>query len=268
MEIAQIEILNTDDFKKIYSKQLLNNAVFTKEVSDFFISTINQIPKLALGEHYWQIFDNNKPIPKILSVGGDVEKMLPTTAKEILSWNPEKLFSYFHPEDLGMVFTFINKIFEILNQTLIENRKDYNFTFYARIKNKDNVFIWNSIQYPAIFFDDDGQFTFGLVLYSNINHLVKQDFEPVLTIINYSNSQNLQFNCYNSSQLIQNENIFPKVSKRENEVIVLLSQGKSSKQIADILGISKNTVDNHRQRLLKKFEVTSSAELVIKYLKI
>jgi DNA-binding CsgD family transcriptional regulator len=32
------------------------------------------------------------------------------------------------------------------------------------------------------------------------------------------------------------------------------------------LGITKNTVDNHRQRLLKKFGVTSSAELVIKAL--
>ena len=41
-------------------------------------------------------------------------------------------------------------------------------------------------------------------------------------------------------------------------------QGKASKQIADILGITKNTVDNHRQRLLKKFGVHSSAELVIK----
>jgi two-component system, LuxR family, sensor histidine kinase TtrS len=51
---------------------------------------------------------------------------------------------------------------------------------------------------------------------------------------------------------------------REREIIAQLSQGKSSKQIADILGISKNTVDNHRQNLLKKFEVTSSAELVVK----
>ncbi|NOT52558.1 MAG: response regulator transcription factor [Chitinophagaceae bacterium] len=50
--------------------------------------------------------------------------------------------------------------------------------------------------------------------------------------------------------------------KREREIISLLAQGKSSKQISNMLYISKSTVDNHRQNLLKKLGASSTAEII------
>ncbi|MFC7527035.1 response regulator transcription factor [Parapedobacter sp. GCM10030251] len=44
-------------------------------------------------------------------------------------------------------------------------------------------------------------------------------------------------------------------------MIRLLAAGHTSKLIASALGITKNTVENHRQRLLKKAGCYTSSEL-------
>ncbi len=46
-------------------------------------------------------------------------------------------------------------------------------------------------------------------------------------------------------------------SKREKEVIELLLQGKSNKQIALALGVSQNTVEYHLKNIYKKLQVNS-----------
>jgi DNA-binding CsgD family transcriptional regulator len=52
-------------------------------------------------------------------------------------------------------------------------------------------------------------------------------------------------------------------SKREKEVIELLLQGKSNKQIALALGISASTVEYHLKNVYKKLQVSSRTEAVL-----
>lgn len=52
------------------------------------------------------------------------------------------------------------------------------------------------------------------------------------------------------------------LSEREKEVISLLAKGQSSKQIADILNISVNTVYRHRQNILAALQVSNTAAAV------
>lgn len=54
----------------------------------------------------------------------------------------------------------------------------------------------------------------------------------------------------------------PKLSDREKEVLKLIMQGKTSKQIADELFISKTTVDSHRSNILEKTGAKNSVELI------
>lgn len=53
-----------------------------------------------------------------------------------------------------------------------------------------------------------------------------------------------------------------KLSTREKEVLTLLAEGKSSKQIADLLYISLRTVDHHRANLKKKLKIRNIVDLV------
>ena len=53
-------------------------------------------------------------------------------------------------------------------------------------------------------------------------------------------------------------------TKREIEVMKLLLQGKSNKQIALSLGISQSTVEYHLKNVYKKLQVTSRTEAVLR----
>ncbi|MFI5354684.1 MAG: response regulator [Desulfobaccales bacterium] len=52
------------------------------------------------------------------------------------------------------------------------------------------------------------------------------------------------------------------LTTREIEVLTLLSEGKSSKEIAELLFISAMTVQNHRANIKKKLQVRKNADLV------
>jgi DNA-binding NarL/FixJ family response regulator len=54
---------------------------------------------------------------------------------------------------------------------------------------------------------------------------------------------------------------FDSLSEREREVLVLLAQGKTYQQIAEILFISPKTVDFHRINIMRKLGLTNRAEL-------
>ncbi|MBX3620586.1 MAG: PAS and helix-turn-helix domain-containing protein [Rhizobacter sp.] len=49
---------------------------------------------------------------------------------------------------------------------------------------------------------------------------------------------------------------------REREIVQLLIEGKTSKQIARVLEVSPRTIDAHRVRLLRKLKVSTATEMV------
>lgn len=49
---------------------------------------------------------------------------------------------------------------------------------------------------------------------------------------------------------------------RENEVVKLIAEGYTNKQVASFLHISPKTVETHRLRIMKKLELGSFAELI------
>jgi DNA-binding NarL/FixJ family response regulator len=53
----------------------------------------------------------------------------------------------------------------------------------------------------------------------------------------------------------------PKLSRKEEVVLIYLARGLSSKEIAATLGVSIYTVANHRSRLMKKTGLTRAAQL-------
>jgi DNA-binding NarL/FixJ family response regulator len=54
------------------------------------------------------------------------------------------------------------------------------------------------------------------------------------------------------------------ITKREAEIISLFAEGYSYKEIADRLNISSRTVESHKNNILSKLKLTSTAD-IIKY---
>ncbi|HXJ17136.1 MAG TPA: response regulator transcription factor [Candidatus Polarisedimenticolia bacterium] len=52
------------------------------------------------------------------------------------------------------------------------------------------------------------------------------------------------------------------LTPREVEVVQLLAEGKSNKQVATALGVSTRTIESHRNHIMRKMEFTSFSDLV------
>ena len=71
------------------------------------------------------------------------------------------------------------------------------------------------------------------------------------TILNSADGQTLELEKQNCKDLL---------SDREKEILQLINKGKMSKDIAQTLSISINTVNRHRQNILEKLQVNNSIE--------
>jgi DNA-binding NarL/FixJ family response regulator len=61
---------------------------------------------------------------------------------------------------------------------------------------------------------------------------------------------------------VQQEGQFGSLSPRQREVLQLLAEGKSAKEIAAILQVSTRTVEFHKYRMMDQLRIKTSAELV------
>ena len=53
------------------------------------------------------------------------------------------------------------------------------------------------------------------------------------------------------------------LTEREKEILQLLAEGKSNKDVATLLNLSQNTVETHRTRIMQKLGLHSTADIVL-----
>lgn len=63
------------------------------------------------------------------------------------------------------------------------------------------------------------------------------------------------------SKVEDSEAFYVPLTEREKEVLQLLSEGKSTKEIAEILFISSKTVESHRKNIMERLQIFSLPEL-------
>lgn len=174
-------------------------------------------------------------------------------------FSADHILQNIHPDDR----TWFLNCQEACNQFLFgmspQRQMKYKFRMDYRIRKQSGEYIRVMHQAITIQNDDDGKVIRCLVVITDINHL-KKDGKPVLSYIGMDGEPSyLDVDVKNH---FQEESHL--LSKREKEILYLLGEGKASKQIADLLNISKHTVDSHRKNLLRKTGATSTIELISK----
>jgi DNA-binding NarL/FixJ family response regulator len=56
---------------------------------------------------------------------------------------------------------------------------------------------------------------------------------------------------------------FDSLSEREREIFQLIAEGRSNKEIADLINLSVSTVETHRAHIMEKLDVHNTAEIVL-----
>lgn len=78
-----------------------------------------------------------------------------------------------------------------------------------------------------------------------------------------SRVSDLIMDCYLQRHQVGPATKAPRLSPREREVVQLVAEGKTSKEVAAILNVAVKTADTHRSNILLKLNLHSIAELVL-----
>lgn len=126
------------------------------------------------------------------------------------------------------------------------------------------------IKFIVLTMHDDGQYVAKSVRNGAFGYLLKNTDEAELrTAIRQVVLEGRKyFNPHISELLINSMAIQQptqqKLSGREQEVLYLVAQGKTTKEVAHELFVSTRTIETHRANIMKKLEVHNTAELIKK----
>ena len=96
-------------------------------------------------------------------------------------------------------------------------------------------------------------------------HQMEQQYVAINYFFDVSEKEKIE-HCFETSAKKSNvrstQNRVFTISPRERQVLKLIADGFSSKEIADMLYISNHTAVSHRKNLIEKFQVKNTAHLV------
>jgi DNA-binding NarL/FixJ family response regulator len=126
------------------------------------------------------------------------------------------------------------------------------------------------IKFIVLTMYDDGQYVAKSVRNGAFGYLLKNaDEEELKTAVRQVVLQGKKYFNPHISELLINSMAIQQpraqnLSEREQEVLYLVAQGKTTKDIAHELFVSTRTIETHRANIMKKLEVHNTAELIKK----
>ena len=162
-----------------------------------------------------------------------------------------------HPEDRSWFLAIGSRTIEFFSKLPIGKLMKYKVRYDIRFMKKNGEYVRMLYQGILLEHDQKGRFLRTLNMLSDITYL-KQEGKPILSFIGMNGEV--------SYLDVASENIFveskDELTKRERQVLILLIEGRLSKEISQILKISKQTVDTHRKNMLCKKKLNNTSELV------
>jgi DNA-binding CsgD family transcriptional regulator len=174
-------------------------------------------------------------------------------------YEPQDAFYFvqlFHPDDLPIVMDSYKKTFNFFLSLPEEERKDYKLILNYRQRDKNGKYLNIIVQLVVLELDKKGNIWLMLIIDDLLPD--KISFEGVNRRLIHIKTGKI---CLFKDELASNKKTI--LSTREVEVLGMVSKGFASKEIADKLFLSVNTVNNHRQNILEKVRAVNTTEAVL-----
>lgn len=172
---------------------------------------------------------------------------------EVDSSDEDAVYARIHPEDLVDKRLLEYEFFKSVDKKSPEEKTDFIARCRIRMRDKEGAcrMVDNTTQ--LIHLSPCGKIWLILCTYGlSSNQDAGDGIAPIIQNTKTGEIEFLSFGSKRSEIL----------SVREKEVLALIRDGKPSKQIAHILGISIHTVNRHRQNIIEKLSVGNSVEAV------
>ena len=165
----------------------------------------------------------------------------------------EDIYNRIHPEDLFERHLLELEFFNFLKQ--LPPCERLNYATICKVRAKSQTGDYNYIEHRSSYLrmDENGSLWLALCQY-NYSYSPPPQMLIDSMIVNKTTGEKFTVNKYDSCTRL--------LTERESEVLVCVSKGLMSKEIAAQLHISINTVNRHRQNIIEKLNVNNSMEAV------
>lgn len=107
--------------------------------------------------------------------------------------------------------------------------------------------------------DEQRNFNYTLNYVQNIHHLIKKDFPYYWIRFSYGQQKEFLQTFHSADKLYSKHDL---LSNREKEILMLIAEDMDTKEIAEKLFISVNTVGNHRSNMIERLGARDTTALV------
>lgn len=170
------------------------------------------------------------------------------------SSDEDAIYTRMHPVDLVDKRMFEYEFFKFVDSLPADEKLHFKATCRIRIRNREGKYIAVCNSTQVLRLAPSGKFWLILCRYDLApNQNMTDEISP--RIVNFHTGEVVEIRLTEKRKHI--------LTDREREVLWLIREGKLSKQIASLLGISVHTVNRHRQNILEKLSVGNSHEAII-----
>lgn len=251
---------NLTGIYKIYD--LVNNHLAESSVH-YDSSKLNQrlTSLYSPGASFQYIFDF--PTRSFDYVSPSVEVILGIPASV---FTPQDFMDAMHPDDVQHFYNMEELTAHFLFNFLPKEAVPlYKVSYQIRLKNKKGGYTLVLHQAVGLSIDDSGNLSKVLVNHSDIEHITKVNNKKVSFL--HLDNEKSYLNIASIDDLEKHQETVIPLSQRELQILQLLSEGHTSKTIANHLFLSYDTVRTHRNNILKKTAFKTIPEAISHYIR-
>jgi DNA-binding CsgD family transcriptional regulator len=188
--------------------------------------------------------------------------------KHFIGGDLQFLIKHMHPDDL-QAFIFFAETSTLNATPWKEAKENAVHECCSRIKHSNGKWIWVNQKVIVLSVTPDRHIDTALLLFDDCTTAKQTELDQHFSVIEKSrkNSKLLELLAPVSDQtkrekLLGATEDYASLTPREKEIMQLVSQGFSSKEIAAKLFISRHTVESHRKHILHKLSVRNAPQMV------
>ena len=158
-----------------------------------------------------------------------------------------------HPDDLIHFLLILKKSAALLLKMSFKEKTESKLKIFYRIRLANGSYSW-CMQMNQVIHQNNSEklIDFGTVILMPENQVIHK-------VVGYFTQGSKTTEIHSKAHV---GSLLDSLSLREKEVLTLVANGHTSQEIADLLGLSIQTIKIHRKNVLKKLEVKSSIQAI------